>query len=178
MRTILSIIAVVLTIVGCTSQNKSEESMKKSLVIYYSKTGTTKQVALELSKHLNADTLSIEVKQPYNGTYDETIARCQEEMKGNILPELKDLNIDIAKYDTIFLGYPIWFGTYARPMAALIKKVDFAGKKIIPFCTFGSGGLAASVKDLQTAQPKAEICPGYGVRNARISKALAEVERF
>ncbi len=170
--------AVVLVMIGCTSQNKNEENMKKSLIIYYSQTGATKQIAQELAQHLNADTLRIEVQQPYNGTYEETIARCLEEMKTNELPKLKELGIDLAQYDTIFLGYPIWFGTYARPIAALVKSVDFAGKKVIPFCTFGSGGLSASIKDLKAAQPQAEICPGYGVRNARLAKAPAEVERF
>ncbi len=76
------------------------------------------------------------------------------------------------------MGYPIWFGTYAPPIAALVKEIDFAGKKIVPFCTFGSGGLGASVKDLKAALPQSGILAGYGVRNARLSKAPAEVERF
>ncbi len=178
MKKILSLIAIVLAMVGCTSQNKNEEKMKKKLVIYYSQTGATKQVAQEFAKRLDADTLGIEVQQPYNGTYEETIDRCLKEMNANELPKLRDANLDLSKYDTIFLGYPIWFGTYARPIAALVKEVDFTGKKIIPFCTFGSGGLGASMKDLKAALPQTEICQGYGVRNARIAKAPAEVERF
>ncbi len=178
MKKLLSILAVALTIVGCTSQNKNEEAMKKTLVIYYSQTGATRQVAQEFAKLLDADTLAIDVQQPYNGTYEETIARCLKEKDAGELPKLNDLNVDIAGYDTIFLGYPIWFGTYAPPVAALVKDVDFAGKTIVPFCTFGSGGLSSSVKDLKAALPKAEILPGYGVRNARISKSPAEVERF
>ncbi len=178
MKQLLSILAVVLAIVGCTTQNKSEEAMKKTLVIYYSQTGATKQVAQEFARLLDADTLRIDVQQPYNGTYQETIARCLQERENNVLPTLNDLTVDLAGYDTIFLGYPIWFGTYAPPVAALVKDVDFAGKTIVPFCTFGSGGLSSSVKDLKTALPNAEILQGYGVRNARLSKAPAEVERF
>ncbi len=178
MKQLLSILAVVLAIVGCTTQNKSEEAMKKTLVIYYSQTGATKQVAQEFAKWLDADTLRIDVQQPYDGTYQETIARCLQERENNVLPTLNDLTVDLAGYDTIFLGYPIWFGTYAPPVAALVKDVDFAGKTIVPFCTFGSGGLSSSVKDLKTALPNAEILQGYGVRNARLSKAPAEVERF
>ncbi len=174
MKRILFMIALVLTMAGC-SQNKENN---KSLVIYYSQTGATKQVACEIARLLGADTLSIDVTQPYNGTYDETIARCQEERAAGIVPELRNQDMDIEEYDTIFIGYPIWFGTYAPPIAALLDKVDFSGKKIVPFCTFGSGGLNAGIKDLKAALPGIEVCNGYGVRNARIAKAPAELERF
>ncbi len=174
MKKILLMIALAAVMVGCAQ--KKEES--KSLVIYYSQTGATEQVALEIAELLGADALSIDVTQPYDGTYDETIARCLEERGAGVVPELKDMELDLAQYDKIFLGYPIWFGTYAPPVAALVKEVDFAGKKIVPFCTFGSGGLGASVKDLAAALPESEICAGYGVRNARVAKAPAEVKRF
>ncbi len=167
-------IALALAVAGC-SQNKENG---KSLVIYYSQTGATEQVALEIAGLLEADKLSIDVTRPYNGTYDETIARCMEERKANVVPELKVPDIDLTRYSTIFIGYPIWFGTYAPPVAALVKEADFSGKKIVPFCTFGSGGLDASIKDLKAALPESEICNGYGVRNARVAKAPAEVKRF
>ncbi len=171
-------IVMALAVMGCTSQKKNQEVMKKNLVIYYSQTGATKLVAMELARLLDADTLRIEAQQPYNGSYSETIARCQKEMASNELPKLEALNVNWEDYDLIFLGYPIWFGTYARPIATLVKEVDFAGKKIVPFCTFGSGGLHAGANDLKAALPQAEIAQGYGVRNARVAKAPVEVERF
>lgn len=176
MRKGLTLIAVLLTLAGCNSQKN--EDMKKCLVIYYSQTGATQKVAETLSNLLDADTLRIDAKAPYDGTYEETIERCQKEMSAGELPELAEFDIEIDGYDIIFLGYPIWFGTYASPVATLVKDVDFTGKKIVPFCTFGSGGLGASIAGLKKAQPQAEILPGYGVRNARIAKAPAEVERF
>ncbi len=178
MKKILLMAAIAMTMIACTSQNKTEETQKKSLVIYYSQTGATQQVAQKFAQLLDADTLRIDVQQPYNGTYDETIERCKKEKAANELPTLQEPGIDITAYDTIFLGYPIWFGTYAPPVAALLKEKDFAGKVIIPFCTFGSGGLSNSMKDLKEAQPQAEVRQGYGVRNARLAKAPAEVERF
>lgn len=178
----LILFAVLLTLIGCNSHKKTEtgEDMKtqKCLVIYYSQTGATQQVAQEFAQLLHADTLRIEVEQPYDGTYQETIERCQKEMANNEVPALKTRDIDLTKYDTVFLGYPIWFGTYALPITSLVKNIDFAGKKIVPFCTFGSGGLNASISDLKKALPKAEIIPGYGVRNARITKAPTEVKHF
>ncbi len=171
MKKILFMIAIAMAVAGCSKNSET-------LVIYYSQTGATRQVALEIARLLNADTLGIDVTQPYSGTYDETIARCLKEKEANVAPELKELGIDLKRYDRIFLGYPIWFGTYAPPVAALVNEADFSGKKIIPFCTFGSGGLEAGIRDLKAALTESEICDGYGVRNARLSKVPAEVERF
>lgn len=109
--------------------------------MYYSQTGTTKTVAEELLKVLDADIEQIEAENPYSGTYEETIARCQQEMESRSLPDLKPLQSDIHQYDTIYLGYPVWFGTCARPVLALVEQEKFEGKTLIPFCTFGSGGL-------------------------------------
>lgn len=78
----------------------------------------------------------------------------------------------------IFLGYPVWFGTYAPPVAGFIKENALEGKKIVTFCTFGSGGLQSSTDSLKKALPNCEIVEGYGVRNARIDKASEEINRF
>lgn len=178
----MTLFAAILALVGCGSPNKSkadgDAKSKKCLVIYYSQTGVTQKVAQEIAKLLDADIFRIEVEQPYSGTYEETIERSRKEMEEGLLPKLKEMKVDFTKYDVIFLGYPIWFGTYAMPIATLVDEVDFAGKKIVPFCTFGSGGLVSSMNNLKTALPEAEICRGYGVRTARIDKAPVEVQRF
>ncbi len=178
MKKLLLFVAVVMAMVGCVPQKKNVENMKKTLVIYYSQTGATEQVAQEFVKHFNADVLRIEAEQPYSGTYQETIERSREERESGNMPKLQAFDVDFAQYDTICLGYPIWFGTYALPVVTLLNENDFSGKVIVPFCTFGSGGTAASINDLMAAQPKADVRQGYGVRNARIAKAPAEVERF
>ena len=151
---------------------------QKKLVLYYSETGSTKAVAEELQKQLGADIESIETVKPYTGNFQETIQRGQQEMQSGEMPALKPLKKKIADYDVIFLGYPIWFGTYANPIATLVKENDFAGKTIVPFCTFGSGGLNTSTDALRKALPKAKIVDGYGVRAARVAAAKKELDRF
>ena len=151
---------------------------QKKLVLYYSETGTTKTVAEELQKQLSADIESIEAVVPYPGNFQETIQRGQREMQSGEMPALKPLKKQIADYDIIFLGYPIWFGTYANPIITLVKEHDFAGKTIVPFCTFGSGGLNTSSDALKKALPKATVKAGYGVRTARVSAAPKEINRF
>jgi flavodoxin len=135
-------------------------------------------VAEELQKQTGADIESIEAVEPYTGNFQETIQRGQREMQSGEYPALKPLTKKIADYDVIFLGYPIWFGTYANPIVTLIKAQDFADKKVVPFCTFGSGGLNTSSDALRKALPKAKILEGYGVRTARVAAAERELDRF
>ncbi len=166
--------AVALSLVSCGT--KKEEP--KALVLYYSQTSNTRIVAQEFATRLGADVEEIVAAQPYDGDFQGTIARCIQEREQGVKPAIVPLKRNLADYDVIFLGYPIWFGTYAPPVAALLDSVDLSGKRVVPFCTFGSGGLESSVKDLAARQPKAEILDGYGVRAARLSAVPKEVERF
>ena len=151
---------------------------QKTLVLYYSENGTTKTVAEELQKQLGADIEAVEAVEAYTGDFQATIQRGNKERESGQWPAIKPLKKKIADYDVIFLGYPIWFGTYANPMVTLVKQQDFAGKTIVPFCSFGSGGLNTSSANLKKALPKAKIQKGYGVRTARVAKAAKELNRF
>lgn len=156
---------------SCTKQ-------ARVLVLYYSQTGTTEAVAEEIQRQTGADICSIDVTDPYTGSFEETIKRCLEERNADYIPELNPLEINLDRYDVIFLGYPIWFGTYAPPVKALLKQDVIKGKIIVPFCTFGSGGLTESTRDLEKALPQCEIRHGYGVRSSRSCEAPEELNRF
>ena len=151
---------------------------QQKLVLYYSENGTTKTVAEEIQKQLGADIEAVEAVEPYTGDFQATIQRGNKERANGEWPAIKPLKSDLSKYDVIFLGYPIWYGTYANPIVTLLNNKDFAGKTIVPFCTFGSGGLNTSSADLKKALPKAKIAQGYGVRTARVAKAAKELDRF
>ena len=169
---------MVVTSCSQKSQNSEKEKASKVLVLYYSQTSNTKTVATEIATRLNADIEEIALVEPYDTAFQATIDRCKADREKGILPEIKPLKSNVADYDTIFLGYPIWFGTYAPPIASLLDKVDLSGKWVMPFCTFGSGGLESSVKDLTEKQPNAKIMPGYGVRAARMDAVPKEVEQY
>lgn len=170
-----AVIAVaMMAFVSCVPKQEAP----KVLVLYYSQTSNTKGVAQEIAKRLNADIEEIVPVEAYDGDFEATIGRCMKDREQGVIPEIKPLTSDLAKYDVIFIGYPVWFGTFAPPVAAFLANVDLSGKKVVPFCTFGSGGLESSVKDLAEKQPNAEILPGYGVRAARMDAMPVEVERF
>lgn len=154
------------------------DNEEAKLVLYYSQTSNTKTVAREIATRLGADIEEIIPLKPYEGDLQATVERCRQEREEGITPEIQPLTSDLSQYDVIFLGYPVWFSTYAPPVAALLDQVDLSGKKIVPFCTFGSGGLVSSTKDLAGKEPGAEILPGYGVRAARLEAVPYEVDQW
>ena len=175
---ILAAVAL-MAVVSCTPKKEtSKKEAPKVLVLYYSLTSNTQTVAQEIATRLNADIEEIALVEPYDTTFQATIDRCKADREKGILPEIKPLKSNVADYDWIFIGYPIWFGTYAPPIASLLEKVDLSDKWVVPFCTFGSGGLESSAQDLAEKQPNAKILPGYGVRAARMAAMPKELEQF
>lgn len=175
MKWMLAFVAMMMAAVSC---GQKKEAPKKVLVLYYSQTSNTKKVAQEIATKLDADIEEIVPVKPYDGDFGATIARCNEERQQGVTPEIKPIAADLSKYETIFIGFPVWFGTFAPPVGTFLDQVDLSGKKIVPFCTFGSGGLDSSVKNMAEKQPKAEILPGYGVRAARLAAMPNEVDQF
>ena len=163
---------------GPKSQRTNKGKAPKMLVLYYSQTSNTKAVATEIATRLKADIEEITLVEPYDTAFQATIERCKADREKGVTPVINPLKSDIADYDIIFLGYPIWFGTYAPPIASLLDKVDLSGKKVVPFCTFGSGGLESSGQDLVDRLPNTEVLPGYGVRAARMDAMPKEVGEF
>ncbi len=178
----LLLMLALLIIIGVACKSSKTESENpaegKTLVLYYSQTGATKAVAEEIQQLLGCDIDSIIAVKPYDGDFDQTIARFMQESKDSVKAELKPLNVNLDDYDTIFLGFPIWFGTYALPMASFISDNSLNGKTIVTFATFGSGGIEKATLDAAVALPAADVKEGYGVRNARVAKAPAEIKRF
>ncbi len=184
MKLTLVLATVTLAAVSCGTKPETpkeepqKETTPKMLVLYYSQTSNTKGVAQEIAMKLGADIEEIVPVELYDGDFQATIERGKKELDEAAYPEIQPLKADVANYDVIFLGYPIWFGTYAPPVFTWLDQVDLSGKKVVAFCTFGSGGLESSIKDLDKAEPNAEILPGYGVRAARLEAMPKEIDQF
>ena len=172
----LMLAATVVAMTAAYSGPKAEA--QKALVLYYSQTGNTKVVAEEIANRFGADIEAIECVNPYDPDFHATIERCKEEQAQGVLPEINPVQADLSQYDLIFIGFPVWFGTYAPPIATWLKDVDLSGKKVALFCTFGSGGLESSLNAFIDCQPNAVVFGSYGVRAARLEAMPAEVEWF
>ena len=160
------------------NDQQTEPEKTKTLVLYYSQTGATKQVADEIQHRLNADIDSIIPVESYGYDYDATIQRWLKEREDSVKVAIKPIHVNVNDYDTIFLGFPIWGGTYASPVATWLDDNKLEGKTIITFATFGSGGIEGATTSVSEKEPASNVIEGYGVRNARISKAPVEINRW
>lgn len=176
---LLTIVALTLTFVACssnsnsdntTAQSKEETSAQpnetkentpakddaeigKSLVVYFSQTGNTKGVAEHIAAVTGADTYEILAAQPYSDddlNYNNDDSRATKEQNDKtIRPEIGSEKIDLSAFDTIYLGYPIWWGQAPRIMDTFVESYEFTGKTVIPFCTSGSSDIGTTGDDLE-----------------------------
>lgn len=127
----------------------------KTLVAYFSATGTTKQVAQNLAKATGADLYEIKPLKPYTSAdlnWHDSNSRSSVEMNNpKSRPEIVTDNFSADKYDTIYLGFPIWWGTAPKVVHTFLEKYDFSGKKIIIFATSGSSGLGYTANNLKSS---------------------------
>ena len=143
-----------------TESNNVEE--KTSVVIYFYATGTTKGVAEKIADKSGSDIIEIIPKEKYKDedlTYESDCRANREQKDSSARPEIEN-KIDISKYDTVYLGYPIWWGTYPKIILTLLDTNDFSNKTIIPFCTSGSTDIGGSVNDLRSYNPNLNIKDG------------------
>ena len=130
-------------------------SKKKILVVYYSAQNHTKNISEKIAKNLNADIFVIEPENAYTSNdldWTDSNSRVSKEHNDESLRNVKLKNTvvqDWQKYDTILIGYPIWWGIAAWPVNTFVKENNFAGKTVIPFCTSSSSGLGQSGELLQ-----------------------------
>ena len=149
-----------------TTTVEKTESDSKSLVVYFSKTGTTEKIANEIKDITGSDIVKIETVTPYPEDYNETVEIAQKEKTEKARPEIKITVDNLDEYDTIYIGYPIWWGTMPMAMFTFIENNNLDGKTLIPFSTHKGSGLGSSVSDLKTALPNSRIKDGLACNSS------------
>lgn len=144
------------SILETVSAEGSDEIAKAAshiLVVYFSATGTTKEIAEKLADGMDADIYEIVPEIPYTDVdldYHDNKNRSTIEMNdASARPAISGLIESIEQYDTIFVGYPIWWGEAPRIMCTFVESLDFSGKTIVPFCTSARSGVGSSATNLE-----------------------------
>ena len=186
-KTIITVLLAVLTAGTACGQNKNNMD-DKALVIFFShagenysvgniKVGNTKIVADYISEITGADQFEIVAEKNYDMPYMDLIKVAQDEAKAGELPAYKG-DVDVAPYDIIFIGGPIWWGTYPQVMFTFFKDHDISGKTDIPFTTHEGSGLASTVRDVKKAWPKATVKDGFAIYGHEVRSGRAKVEKW
>ena len=176
---------------SCAQKNvKSQMSNQKSIVVFFShagenyavgniKVGNTKIVADYISELTGADQAEI-VTHKYDGmAYTPLTNLAQDEQNNDELPEFELVpEVDFSQYDTIFIGGPIWWGTYPQVMFTFFSRYDLNGKTIYPFTTHEGSGLGSAVSDVRRAYPNASVQKGFSIYGHEVRSNKAKVENW
>ena len=140
--------------------------------------GNTKIVADYISEITGADQYEI-VTHKYDGmAYMPLIDLAKKEAADGELPPYEGAAPDLSKYDTVFIGGPVWWGTYPQVMFTLFKDIDLTGKTVIPFTTHEGSGLANCVSDMKKAFPKASVTKAFSIYGHEVRSEKVKVERW
>lgn len=153
---------------------ETTEETAKTLVVYFSATGNTKSVAEEIVRLTGADLYEIVPADPYTAedlNYNNNDCRANQEMNdASARPAIGSEAIDISSYDTVFVGYPIWWYTAPRIINTFVESYDVAGKALIPFATSGGSGIGRTVEQLK------KLCPNANWKAGKIINGLSDQE--
>jgi flavodoxin len=142
-------------------QNQSRTG--KILVAYFSWSGNTRGIARQIHQKVGGDLFEIECVTPYSSDYNKCLEEAQRDQRQQARPELKTRVADMAQYDVIFLGYPIWWASIPMPAASFLDGYNFSGKTILPFCSHGGGRFGQSLSAIAKLAPHSKIAEGLSV---------------
>lgn len=138
--------------------------------------GNTQLAAQTLQELTGADLFQIDPLQPYAKEYNACIAQAQEDQRRDARPELKAYPESLDGYDTIYLGYPNYWGTMPMAVFTFLEHFDFTGKTIKPFCTHEGSGMGTSEADIRRLCPGAVVEKGLAIPGGRAGAAKGILE--
>lgn len=172
-----------------TGTEQSNNQAMNKIVIFFShagdnysvgniEVGNTKIVADYISELTGADQYEIVIHKYDGMAYMPLIDLAKKEAEAGELPPYEGEAPDLTQYDTVFIGGPVWWGTYPQVMFTLFKDINLDGKTVIPFTTHEGSGLANCVDDVKKAFPKAKVTKGFDIYGHEVRGGKAKVEKW
>lgn len=164
----LLLLLLAIFFVGCAGGNSANDSVditkEKTLIVYYSYSGTTERVAERL-KNLTGGTLyELTLVNPYSGNSYDVSDRVFEERGNKKMPELKGELPDVSEYDRILIGTPVWNDSMANPIIGYLEQTDFQGKNVALFWTYITNQ-GSTAKDFKSQAKNAKVANGLALRS-------------
>ena len=164
-------------------------AQEKSLVVFFShtgenyavgniKVGNTKRVADFITELTGADQFEVVAQKSYAYDYKTVCDIAKAEQEKGELPAFKGAVENIDRYDVIYIGTPIWWGTYPQVMFTFFSKYDLNCKTLVPFSTHEGSGLGRTVSDLKKAYPKADVKTGLAIQGSKAKDSKKSVENW
>lgn len=160
------------------SAAEKAEQGKKILVVFYSRSDNTRDMANQIHTLAGGDIVELQTVNPYPTEYRATTEQAKQELQSGYKPPLTTKIANLASYDVIFVGSPSWWGTYAAPVKTFLSDSDFSGKTLVPFITHEGSGLGRAPADMAKLCPKATVLEGLAVRGGSVKTAQKDVESW
>ena len=155
--------------------NESDLEAGNVLIVYFSQTGNTETVANIIHDNVGGDIVKLETTEAYPSDYDELVDYAQQEQQEDTGPELSTVIENIEQYDTIFLGYPNWWGDMPMAIYTFLDTYDLSGKTIAPFITHGGSGLSGTPENIQEEELNASVTEGLAIDGDEASDSSEDV---
>lgn len=148
-----------------------------ALIAYFSWSGNTEAVAQEIQAQTSADLFEIVPAEPYTDDYDELLDIAQEEQSSDARPAIAE-TVDLSSYDTVYLGFPNWWGDMPMILYTFLDEYDLSGKTVAPFNTSGGSGFSGSLDTIAQMEPEAEITEGISLGSEEAEDCADEVAEW
>lgn len=186
-RDSLILLALLALLVGLCSMSTVKASSTKTLVVYFSykrnsdghrlKVGNTARVAQDIQQKTHADIYEIKPARPYTGSYNHVVNQAQREQDDHARPAIKGHLPNVAKYQAVFVGGPIWWNEYPMVVYTFMDHVNLNGKTLVPFTTSEGSGLGNTAAALRKKYPQAHVKHGYTVTGNTVKNHPGQVQR-
>ncbi len=153
---------------GCGGQKAAPaggNNQSKTLIVYFSRSGNTKEVASQIQQLTGGDIVELQITESYPSNYEELRQQVKREQQSGFRPTLKTKIANISAYKTVIIGSPIWWSDISLPMVSFLTQYDLSGKTVLPFFTHGGGGVGRSAARVK------ELCPRSTVKELFIVKS-------
>ncbi len=160
-----------------TPEEPDNTNHANALVVYFSATGNTRALAEKIAAAAESELYEIIPTEPYTSAdlnYNTDSSRANQELNTDARPEIETLDIEIAAYDVIMLGYPIWWGQCPPPVRTFLDTYDLSEKTIMPFCTSGSSGISGSLQKIRELSPNSTVTEGFRGTSATTEEQINE----
>ncbi|EEG75603.1 flavodoxin [[Clostridium] hylemonae] len=139
------------------------ETGSKSLVVYFSWSGNTENVAKSIQSQTDSDIFEIVPATPYSDDYDAVVDLAQEEQRNDARPAISGNIENFEQYDVVYVGFPNWWGDMPMILYTFFDTYDLSGKTVALFCTSGGSGLSGTVNEVKSLEPNATVTEGFHI---------------
>lgn len=165
---------------GSNEEPEAKDSVEngKILVAYFSHSGNTKKIAEEIQDKTGADIFEIKTVNAYSDDYNTVLDEAKAELNDKARPKLSETVEDMAQYQTVIIGYPIWWGDMPMAVYSFLDEYDLSGKTVLPFCTHGGSGLSGTDKNIQNEEKDAKVTDGLAIRDSSLDDVDGDIDQW